>query len=185
MKLLNTVASATPKFLGALSLVAGLSFSMGAQASVPVIDLGTLAVGETTYRSLEEGRFSDNFTFKLAQDSVLGETTRNLRFSIFGVDMLNIKKLSFEMFSDAAHKHSLGSGLNSVFTLASGNYFANVSGKANGALLDLGKYELKFNVANSIPAVPEVETYAMLLAGLGVIGVISRRRQKTATAMFA
>ena len=36
------------------------------------------------------------------------------------------------------------------------------------------------NVVSPVAAVPEPETYAMLLTGLGLIGFIARRRQKTA-----
>lgn len=48
--------------------------------------------------------------------------------------------------------------------------YLNVGGDNVGALLD--------NV--SVSVVPEPETYAMLLAGLGLVGFISRRRRKVA-----
>jgi PEP-CTERM motif len=35
------------------------------------------------------------------------------------------------------------------------------------------------------PAVPEPETYAMLIAGLGVLGAVSRRRKSSAKRMAA
>ncbi|MDR3323361.1 MAG: PEPxxWA-CTERM sorting domain-containing protein, partial [Zoogloeaceae bacterium] len=34
--------------------------------------------------------------------------------------------------------------------------------------------------SNPAPAVPEPETYAMLLAGLGLVGLIARRRRNLA-----
>jgi hypothetical protein len=40
-----------------------------------------------------------------------------------------------------------------------------------------GRTDVMFNL--SITAVPEPETYAMLLAGLGVLGVVARRRRNT------
>jgi len=44
-----------------------------------------------------------------------------------------------------------------------------------------GNYTTYFtSVASPVAAVPEPETYAMLLAGLGLIGLIARRRQKAA-----
>jgi len=35
-----------------------------------------------------------------------------------------------------------------------------------------------FGVGNSVPAVPEPETYAMMLAGLGLLGMMARRRRQ-------
>lgn len=48
--------------------------------------------------------------------------------------------------------------------------FSNAGGDNVGALLD--------NV--SVSAVPEPETLAMLLAGLGLIGTVARRKSKAA-----
>lgn len=45
--------------------------------------------------------------------------------------------------------------------------FFNANGRKQGSLLSM-----------DIPAVPEPETYALLLAGLGAIGVLVRRRQR-------
>ncbi len=38
------------------------------------------------------------------------------------------------------------------------------------------------NLPTPIPGVPEPETYAMLLAGLGVMGAVARRRKARAAA---
>ncbi|MCX7218365.1 MAG: FxDxF family PEP-CTERM protein [Burkholderiales bacterium] len=186
MNVFNTVASATPKLLGALSLVAGLTISATAQAA-PVIDLGTLAEGTTTYSAIHQNKFSDDFKFTLGNASDLGTKTENKKVSFFGLfDLVNIKNLSFSLYSDAAHTHLIGLGLDHSFTsLSAGNYFANISGKANGALFHSGEYKLSLNVSSLTPPVPEAETYAMLLAGLGVIGAISRRRQQKTSTFLA
>jgi hypothetical protein len=186
MNVFNTVASATPKLLGALSLVAGLTISVAAQAA-PVIDLGTLAEGTTTYSAIHQNKFSDDFKFTLANMSNLGAKTEKMNISFLGLfDVTNIKNLSFSLFSDAAHTHLIGLGLNNSFnSLSAGNYFATISGKANGPLLNLGQYKLSLNVSSMTPPVPEAETYAMLLAGLGVIGAISRRRQQKTSTFLA
>jgi hypothetical protein len=76
----------------------------------------------------------------------------------------------------------------------SGEYgsYSQLSGSlVNGALLDGGVNSLAahtndgvtgqylFQVRNGVvSAVPEPETYAMLLAGLGLVGAVSRRRQR-------
>ncbi len=40
-----------------------------------------------------------------------------------------------------------------------------------------GKYELTLTAQSSLAPVPEPETYAMMLAGLGLLGVMARRRK--------
>lgn len=52
---------------------------------------------------------------------------------------------------------------------AAGSYYLNVSGLTRGSMG--GAY------SGGISATPEPETYAMLLAGLGVMGAIARRRR--------
>lgn len=56
---------------------------------------------------------------------------------------------------------------------AGGTFFMNVVGLANGSLG--GQY----SGAISVTPVPEPESYAMLLAGLGVMGAIAVRRNKS------
>jgi len=55
------------------------------------------------------------------------------------------------------------------WTLAAGSYFYGVSGTGFA-----GAYTLTSTVA----AVPEPETYAMLAAGLGIIGFVASRRRR-------
>ena len=59
-----------------------------------------------------------------------------------------------------------------------GDWYYTISGEANGA--KGGRYS--FWVGTYAAPVPEPETYAMLLAGLGLMGTIARRRSKTKAA---
>ena len=61
----------------------------------------------------------------------------------------------------------------SASNLASGNYYLQVTGSVVGK--PAGDYWLNVGVA----PVPEPETYGMLLGGLGLIGFMARRRNKT------
>ncbi|MEJ6007394.1 FxDxF family PEP-CTERM protein [Paucibacter sp. AS339] len=63
-----------------------------------------------------------------------------------------------------------GNTTNSVL-LSAGNYYYKVTGDAAG--LSGGMYTL----TSTLAPVPEPETYAMLLAGLGAVGFMVRRRK--------
>ena len=71
-------------------------------------------------------------------------------------------------WAGAFNKPEDASGLMSV-------YFVNVSGASITGNLTAGT---SISSHGFIPAVPEPETYAMLLAGLGLMGFIARRRMK-------
>lgn len=75
----------------------------------------------------------------------------------------------FDTYSSFAANSGFNAGLNTLeFVLT--NY---AQGSGNPAGL-----RVEFLQSNVVAAVPEPETYAMLLAGLGLIGTISRRRMK-------
>jgi hypothetical protein len=59
-------------------------------------------------------------------------------------------------------------------TLSSGNYFIVVNGVAN----EFGNLQPKYNLTLNAVPVPEVETYALMLAGLGVLGFLAKRRNR-------
>jgi hypothetical protein len=70
-----------------------------------------------------------------------------------------------------------GTGFAAGTTLATGNFFAtgNLSAEQRGTNAKLRLDTVSFAV--TVSAVPEPESYAMLLAGLGLIGTIARRRK--------
>lgn len=59
--------------------------------------------------------------------------------------------------------------------LAAGTYFLTAIGKLAGSLG--GDFNVSFNI-NPVATVPEADSYALMLAGLGLIGLISRRKAK-------
>ncbi|HEX2009841.1 MAG TPA: FxDxF family PEP-CTERM protein [Roseateles sp.] len=64
-----------------------------------------------------------------------------------------------------------GTSSTNTLTLDAGTYYYSVFGLATGS----AAYAIS-SAATAVP-VPEPETYAMLLAGLGVVGFVARRRK--------
>lgn len=90
-------------------------------------------------------------------------------YSATGANPSNPFGVNFNIASAAAigNEIRLTSGI-----VNAGEYIVSVFGSTNG---QWGGY---YNGTISVTAVPEPETYAMLLAGLGVVGFAARRRNK-------
>jgi hypothetical protein len=126
-----------------------------------------------------EGKINDDFTFSIASASTV--TFDFLAYDYFA-DLAqtipgSLSQVNFELFDSAMM--SLGSwntgGDHSSFTfsesLAGGDYSFTVYG--DQPLVSTGYYDMTVSVP-----IPEPETYAMLLAGLGLLGVVARRRKQ-------
>jgi hypothetical protein len=176
MKLLITAAAVAPKLLGALSLLAGLSFS--AAASAATYDLGTLSQGDTVFGySVPKSDFTDRIDFSLNSFSSLAAGVDSVYLKVRGVLKTDISGLSLAFYS--SNGTPLGApGLDiDAGNQPSGGYYALISGKG------IGSSGGQYHGLISVSAVPEAETYAMLLAGLGVIGLISRRRRQNSASV--
>jgi hypothetical protein len=80
-------------------------------------------------------------------------------------------------FSDGAGRDTLAAGQESKFMFL----HTDATQYARTAFFDVastGTYTASQQFGAFAPAVPEPETYAMMMAGLGLIGVIVRRRTK-------
>ena len=120
--------------------------------------------------------FTDQLTFTLLASS---STSYNvIDFPIFNV--YNTELTGLKLYSGAVGSGTLiGTGTGSVTSFSisnvitsAGNYYLEVSGKAGG--LSGGLYS--GSIGSTVSPVPEPETYAMLLAGLGLMSAIARRR---------
>lgn len=99
---------------------------------------------------------------------------------IFGVNDLNIR---IDTYNTAIYDPDTISGGEGIFTLrlGSGSDAAFLAGinRVGGNLVDPS--DLKFAADGNVvlaAAVPEAETYAMMLAGLGLVGYAARRRKQ-------
>ncbi len=140
---------------------------------------------------------ADSFQDIATQDFTMS-SAGSVSFLLSWVDLISTKIKNGNIEEDDG-KYSLTLTRSNNQVVATMNNFIDSSQAASGTysystgLLSAGSYSLAFegkwngpindNWVNSIPsvsiaAVPEPETYAMLLAGLGVIGVIAKRRNK-------
>jgi hypothetical protein len=70
---------------------------------------------------------------------------------------------------------SFGDAVTTLTNLAAGTYFLTASGKLAGS--EGGDFNVSFNIS-PVASVPEADSYALMLAGLGLVGMISRRKNK-------
>ncbi len=130
--------------------------------------------------------FVDNYFFTLSQpvSGGLGVADLEVSYSFIGGSIgFDIGGLMASVWSDAGTVGSFDAGVDSQvvsfgpgntlsgsFQLAAGNYFFQVGGTTIGATGGM------YGWAANVSPVPEPDQYGMLLAGLGLLGLIARRR---------
>ncbi|APA70525.1 FxDxF family PEP-CTERM protein [Janthinobacterium sp. 1_2014MBL_MicDiv] len=126
------------------------------------------------------GVFTDTFTF--TPDATFGSTAQAFlaNLSVTGSDASSINFTSANLNGIAL----TGFGGPTVFGYAQGQVLAPTSLLFNGPMTltvmgstNGGSYGGTFNL--NLAPVPEPETYGMLLAGLGILGFLARRRKQS------
>jgi len=140
------------------------------------------------------GSFTDVFTFSLSQvsDTVSSAVSLFLPGLNGGPASYNISNATLSLFSDPGGDGLSGSntqvasvnfgssnGVLAVNNVAAGSYFWRVTGNADGTNGGVYLY------ASDTAPVPEPGTYAMMLAGLGLLGFIAKRRLDRTPSMGA
>lgn len=149
-----------------LAVAALLATSASAFAAT---DLGTLGSDPVFFNGSGSGFVFDTFTFTLSEMSNLRIDVTDLKFpptwsfGNFGIALLDS---TFNKIGSASGNDGL-----SFSGLAAGTYALAVTGFTSGSLG--GAYA---GVLAAAP-VPEPETYALMLAGLGIVGFIASRRR--------
>lgn len=141
---------------------------------------GTSGFGPATeFAAGSKGKtFSDLFFFSIPALSNAGsnisavslDDTSGIDFSLFNLYKVGSTTAAATGSLDADSGLWILSGEN----LSSGNYYFKIEGEVSTT--DVTIYSGNLLVS----AVPEAETYAMLLAGLGLVGFVARRRKTVA-----
>lgn len=164
----------------AIAAVALSSVVAGANAAS--YNLGTISPGDApkSFNAYSGGsgqmtQFDDKFYFDISSPGVTGGSV--VEFLIPGLTSALFTSATLytdsgtEIASSSGTANSLG--FSNALTPA-GTYYFHVIGDANGTTY--AAYSGSISVA--LAPVPEPETYAMLMAGLGVMGAIAVRRNK-------
>lgn len=159
----------------ALGLVAmGLALHSGL-ANADVYNVGGLPQAQAYTQAVSHnGSFADTFNFHLNATADLSSAVSLLNLDLGTSSILHIDSPLLSLFSVANPGSIIASGTTNVFasSLSAGDYFVKFTGNANG--LAGGNYLMGiYSVVAT--AVPEPEQWAMLLAGLLICGVASRR----------
>lgn len=163
--------------LGSMALVSAISFSQQAFATTNVTDLGDLSTGPAIEESLLQiGSFwlPDVYTFDLSSDSTVTVDFKALlgigdgsTFSLYNsantlIKAYNIPALSFNSTTTFTFL-DLAAGSDYKFKFNPGELNVTLSNR------------LTFTAHETVP-VPEPESNALMLVGLGIIGLIARRK---------
>jgi len=175
------------------AVVLGFGFAAFAQAAP--IYLGELSIDNPILdpysanpNPLGQGNtqpFTDTYYFTVADD-LLGVSgsmayssvaSFNLSAVLFNISSLDVSIYKGDVIDPAflvfGGSDNTGSFVTGSFNLDSSAYTLLISGVTTGA--HGGGYTI--NMTGAAAAVPEPAEYAMLLAGLGVVGMIARRRK--------
>lgn len=136
------------------------AFMASAQATTSSFTLPTSI--DSNVLVVSPGTFKDSYIFNVTQ-------TGAITFSVTEIEnsLLNIDFLGYGLYNSAKNQ------VTNFSNLSTGIYTLFVSGETSGSLG--GAYNLKVNLS-AVTAVPEPETNALMLVGLGLIGFIARRK---------
>ena len=175
------------KILGALAVIASLSFGLPAAAGTVVIN-GDTTGGSTYNRPVSTmtslSSVGTNVHYQVTTFTVSTAGAYSLLSEAGYDNFLGLYASAFDptqpLHNAIAYNDDLGSLLRSGFTtdlLAGVSYFAVASAFENK---DFGAYKLTISGPGDISlssAVPEPATWAMMIAGFGLAGAALRRRK--------
>jgi hypothetical protein len=160
-----------------LALSAGVASANDIQVNAGVIPTDPLNPWSDIF-SHTSGAFTDTIDFTIPYP-YLGSSANPLYLTLHGTLVTNIANLVYTVYSGTSAVNSApivsysGDGTSYDLSLtASGPYHILVKGDVLGTNTK-GSYALAL-----VSSVPEADTYAMMLMGIGMLGYIARRRQQ-------
>ena len=180
-------------FLAATISIA--SISSGFAQTTEVLGSGSLSWGANVSKSGITAGVDNIFTFQSASASPASfdfqvysySNVTGLTATLKNLDLVTNNTVALPFISGSATEWDM-ENLNGQFTLNPGTHYSlEVAGTftpwsgASSGTYNVAVAGIAYNPA--IAAVPEPETLAMLLAGLGLIGFITRRRQGSQAAL--
>jgi hypothetical protein len=166
-----------------------VTMATAGMANAVTTNIGTIAPGTTfsDYISVPRlGIFEDLYTFSLLTTGA-GDVTRTITYTIdeaFNNALSGFNGLTRGLFNSsntevAWSSFDAGTQKYSYTNLGAGDYYFKVAGEGWRAAdyIDAPRYNASLNI--SAAPVPEPQTYAMLLAGLGILGTVMRRRSQS------
>ena len=171
------------------AIATGVLFAAMAGANAATYDLQAVSIGvpKSFQAIVGAGLFGDTFTFTLPTNGGSGYSVIDFPLTLPGF-VFSTSFSAITLYSAGANGVPGGNDDtllatsttpgNGSLTLAfgpsaSGAYFIDIFGRGEGTAGGL------YNGSISVTAIPEPENYAMLLAGLGVMGAIAMRRNKS------
>lgn len=182
------------QILSKLSIAAVLALGCQIAAQASVTNLGVISGTKTLSNTTPDGSFTDFFNFSVSSANNAGLATTSILFPATYGTLVESLNLYAGTFTTLAALPLNPVSLPFVTSVANSNGTV-ITTLASSAILDAAGYTLVIGgssigtaaytgiialteIPRTLPPVPEPETYAMLLAGLGMLGFIARRRQK-------
>ena len=163
-----------------LALAAVLVASVGsASASVTTLTDTNLTsfVDQIIFSGSEvnTGAFTDTFDFGVSLNGNL--SGKILAFSFGNANAISDLKASIFALGGSTPIFTYENAVLGTTPITSGFYTLKITGFATGTGSVTGSYQGGLTL-DPAAAVPEPETYAMFLAGLGIMGALARRRKQ-------
>lgn len=151
-------------------------------------NLGPPGIGTVVATQNKVADFSDDFKFSINSDAaVYGNAADTVKFSLELNQDLGIDNWQVELFKsdntlvstwlNSPSSNTLtNKGSFSFASLSSGSYYFRVTGSVRGLVNGSASYAVTLLTLKNATAVPENDAYAMMLAGLGLVGFAARRK---------
>lgn len=179
------------------SFVAAAALSMVASVASAATSLGTLIPGGNpssapifNFHSGGIANFLDEFTFSVSSLAAVGSSATSVQLQVIPGVSSGVNLQSMYLYYQGAGAplasatiSASSCGVGCSFQIASLSYATLLSGPSNWYSIKVAGDTLGFSSGSyggtvEVTAVPEPHEWAMMLAGLGIVGTIAARRRK-------